>query len=132
MNHEKIAKNVAARAIEGMGMSWYNVTVMSRTEIIMALTSGLGLGRRASLLKEQLMVMREGSSNKFHYFALFDDRENERFVAGNAYGRIGYRPTVVLIAEGPNQLAVEGAYNRKARAKMAKGYKTQDIHQLRR
>jgi predicted DNA-binding WGR domain protein len=68
----------------------------------------------------RFLVFQEGSSNKYHYFAIF--AKGNGFVAANAYGRIGYGPKVVQIAEGNDYGDVEQKALAKYRVKSSKGY----------
>lgn len=79
----------------------------------------LDLGPKAELKRSEMLTFSEGTSNKFHFFCIFED-EGE-WKAGNAYGRIGGNVSAIEIARG-SRMAVESAYGRKIRSKRAKGY----------
>lgn len=79
----------------------------------------LDLSPDASLESSEMLTMTEGSSNKFHFFCVFED--NGVFKGGNAYGRIGGNVNAISIAEG-RRSEVEIAVARKMRTKQAKGY----------
>jgi hypothetical protein len=72
-------------------------------------------------IEETILVKSEGTSNKFHYFALFQDASNQ-WVAANAYGRIDYTPQAVVIASGPTESTVRAAMNNKIATKKNSGY----------
>lgn len=67
------------------------------------------------------LTMRKGKSNKFIYFAMFKD--GRKYVAGNAYGRIGYEPKVSKIGAGFDSELIKSAMDKKIAAKKKKGYK---------
>jgi hypothetical protein len=69
---------------------------------------------------EEFLTYTEGTSNKFHMFAIFEDDDGV-FVGGNAYGRIGKRPRVIEVARGPRR-SVERVVYDKMRKKENKGY----------
>jgi len=69
------------------------------------------------------LTMREGSHNKYHYFAVIPDRQGN-FVAANVYGRIGYPPKgVAILSRSPDQLQAAATLQAKMNKKMMKGYK---------
>jgi len=70
---------------------------------------------------EVILVKSEGTSNKFHYFALFQNVSGQ-WVAANAYGRIDYNPQAVVIASGPVESTVRASMNNKIAAKKGSGY----------
>jgi hypothetical protein len=86
---------------------------------IRVLSAALSLGPNAKLIKESLLTYSEGTSHKFHFFALYND--NGRWKSGNARGRIGGEPKAMMIGTG-DEATARGAYDRKLRAKLAKGY----------
>jgi predicted DNA-binding WGR domain protein len=86
---------------------------------IRALNAVLNLGAKSKLVEESLLTYSEGTSHKFHFFALYND--NGTWKAGNAYGRIGGEPKAIMI-ESSSEGSARAAYNNKLRAKKAKGY----------
>ena len=68
----------------------------------------------------RFLVYQQGTSNKFHYFAVF--AKGEGFISANAFGRVGYTPQVTRIAEDKNYDEVERATLAKYKVKSAKGY----------
>ena len=78
-------------------------------------------GMKEHPVEETILVKSEGTSNKFHYFALFQDASNQ-WVAANAYGRIDYNPQAVVIASGPIESTVRAAMNNKIATKKSGGY----------
>lgn len=79
----------------------------------------LDLSPSAKLQDSTMLTMTEGSSNKFHFFCIFED--NGVFKGGNAYGRIGGNVSAIQIAVG-RRSEVQSAVDRKMRTKQAKGY----------
>ena len=77
------------------------------------------LGVKVSPKWFRFLVFQEGTSNKFHYFAVFE--KGKSFVAANASGRIGGEPQVHEIATGDYEEVEKKALS-KYRAKSAKGY----------
>lgn len=69
------------------------------------------------------LTNREGSHNKYHYFAILKDKD-DNFVAANVYGRIGYPPKgVAVLSRSPLQNDAEMALRKKLDKKLARGYK---------
>jgi hypothetical protein len=93
--------------------------------IMTVLRNTMGVDSRAEAVSAQYLTFREGSSNKFHYFAIFETPEGE-YVGGNAWGRIGYSPKAIEIARGSLR-HVESAVMQKMNAKYAKGYRTDSM-----
>ena len=71
------------------------------------------------------ITKQEGSSNKFHYFAIIRENKNgkEQFIGVNTYGRIGYDPKVIEISRGEDKESVLNAMDKKMYTKTNKGYK---------
>jgi len=86
---------------------------------IRALDAVMSLGSKAKLVAESVLTFSEGTSHKFHFFALYND--DGTWKAGNAYGRIGANPKAIMISSG-SEGAARAAYESKLRAKKAKGY----------
>jgi hypothetical protein len=78
-------------------MAFYSPTRSQAKIILSAIRQHFGLDLVEPSWREYLTV-REGNSNKFHYFAVF--RAGNKFVAANAHGRIGYTPIVTEIGDG--------------------------------
>ena len=91
-----------------------------------ALALVLGVPSTARQHLEEFLTFSEGTSNKFHYFGVFEDPDTHEFVGGNAYGRIGGPPKGMEIARGPNLNAVISAVQSKISAKRNKGYQRFD------
>jgi hypothetical protein len=69
---------------------------------------------------ETIMVGRGGGrANKYHYFAIWQDRATGEFIGGNAYGSFGKAPKSVIIDRGDDlakvQRKVQSKINRKER-----------------
>jgi len=90
-------------------------------DILSALRRTIGVDKNAEPLTRKYLTMREGSSNKFHYFAVFKNK-NDEFVAANAYGRIGYDPKVAIISVSETEAQAFSDMNDKIRSKTKKGY----------
>lgn len=70
----------------------------------------------------EYVTMREGSHNKYHYFAVFKDKTGN-YVAANAYGRIGYpNVNVAIIGSSPSKTEAIRIMSEKLNKKMKKGY----------
>jgi len=85
-----------------------------------ALRNAIGLDKGTTPVAKQFLTYQEGTSNKYHYFAMFK-RGNE-YVAANAFGRIGYYPQTSVFSTGDKD-TVEIDFNDKISKKMSKGYK---------
>lgn len=73
--------------------------------------------------RREYVTMREGSHNKYHYFAVFKDKTGN-YVAANAYGRIGYpNVNVAIIGSSPDRSKAIDMMAEKMNKKMKKGYK---------
>jgi predicted DNA-binding WGR domain protein len=106
---------------EAMPMAVYEPEVGQAKPILQALRGYFGLETVQKPVWREYITFREGTSNKFHYFVVFD-AGNNRYIAANAYGRIGYPAKVVDLGEYPTKDAALGVAMRKLRAKLAKGY----------
>jgi len=82
----------------------------------------LGISQTARPVKEAYLTDKSGSSNKYHYFVLFQD--GEEFTAANVYGRIGVTSRAHEIARGGKYTAIS-AYKDKMSAKVRKGYEVE-------
>lgn len=80
-----------------------------------------------TLLTETYLTCTEGTSNKFHLFVLYkydNPTQYIKYIAGNAFGRIGNAPQGCVIEEGCERYDVECVMNKKIQAKKNKGYKS--------
>jgi len=112
-------KRVAQFLIES-GMLVLNPSIEHTDLILKVLKSTYGIESINYPLLHVFLTYREGSSNKFHLFVVF--KNEDEYIGANAYGRIGYSPKVITIAEGKNQMEVVGLVKRKIAEKMRKGY----------
>ena len=112
-------KRVAAFLIES-GMLVLNPSIEHTDLILRAMKSGYGIDSITHPLFHQFLTFRSGSSNKFHLFVVF--KNEDEYIGANAYGRIGYSPNVITIAEGKNMQEVINAVKKKALGKINKGY----------
>ena len=67
----------------------------------------------------QFLTCIEGTSNKYHFFALF--QEGKKWCAANAYAGLGKSPKVCIFAEGIED-EVRELYLKKIGEKIKKGY----------
>jgi hypothetical protein len=70
----------------------------------------------------QFLTFSEGTSNKYHFFALFE--KDGEWTAANAYAGFGKAPKVCIVAEGDEE-TVRAAYLKKIGEKIKKGYKVE-------
>jgi predicted DNA-binding WGR domain protein len=101
-----------------MPMAFYAVSIKDVSMATDILCSTLHVNGKP--IWDSFMTVQEGSSNKFHYFAVFQTDRGD-YVAGNAWGRIGYQPKAIEIARG-DVATVESAMRKKVAAKHKKGY----------
>ena len=79
-----------------------------------------GRGQEVDWVYSSFLTYSEGTSNKFHYFAVvFDGSE---YVGGNAYGKIGQKAKVIEIARSASKGLVMGVVQNKEYEKKRKGY----------
>ena len=86
-----------------------------------------GGGNRVKWEYSSFMTFSEGTSNKFHYFAVVEVQKSDgskEYVGGNAYGRIGAKAKVIEIARGSRGY-VMSAVQSKEYEKQRKGYTRQ-------
>jgi predicted DNA-binding WGR domain protein len=115
----KVAKLLCA-----LPMQFHDVSQINERENMMGLKMALGLQGGFKVLDQQTLVFQEGSSNKFHFFLLAQNPDGT-YAAGNATGRIGYRPVARVIAVG-DQATVTRKYRDHVAKKRAKGYQPVD------
>jgi hypothetical protein len=122
MSHIMIAKELlkVAKLLSAIPMEFHDVSAIDERENIMGLKHALGLPGGFKIIDKQTLVFQEGSSNKFHFFLLVD-RKDGTWAAGNATGRIGYRPIARVIAIG-DQDSVSRKYYAHVAKKKSKGY----------
>ena len=82
-------------------------------------------GDNVKITNERYITTQEGSSNKFHYFAVVDQGSN--FSSVHTYGRIGYTPKFEEMGLAPTRQGAIGVYNNKLNQKIKKGYKEKKI-----
>ena len=99
-----------------------NMKYVHTIEAAEALREALDVGMARTVL-EKTMTMREGTSNKYHYFAIYD--LDGTFVGGNAYARIGEKPKTIEIARG-QRMTVFSQVQKKMRVKQQRGYNAQN------
>jgi len=123
MNRILIAKELlkVAKLLTAIPMEFHDVSAIDERENIMGLKHVLGLPGGFKVVDKQTLVFQEGTSNKFHFF-LLADKGDGTWAAGNATGRIGYRPIARVISVGDKN-TVSRAYYIHVAKKKAKGYK---------
>jgi predicted DNA-binding WGR domain protein len=68
------------------------------------------------------MRSEDGAHNKYHYFAVMHDKNNQ-YAAANVYGRIGYPPKgIMVLGHYPTKNEAQRVAETKLNAKMKKGY----------
>jgi hypothetical protein len=70
---------------------------------------------------KEYVTFREGTSNKFHYFIVYETADG-KYHAANAYGRIGYDARPVDLGVYPTKEEAISVAKKKLSAKLAKGY----------
>jgi len=100
------------------GMAIYDPRRGHAHKILKALRNKIGVD--GSPVWKQYLTYRSGSSNKFHYFSVFE-RDGE-YVAANAWGRIGYDPKVTIFGSGPSEKQAIAVAQDKMFKKRDKGY----------
>ena len=105
----KIAKKVCA----WYGEAWKSGVTRTREQIF-------GRGEDVEWEYSSFLTYTEGTSNKFHYFAVV--KVGNEYVGGNAYGRIGANAKVIEIARSPSLSSVMNVVRNKEYEKEAKGY----------
>jgi hypothetical protein len=122
MNRILIAKELlkVAKLLNAIPMEFHDVSAIDERENIMGLKHVLDLRGGFKIMDKQTLVFQKGTSNKFHFFMLVD-RGDGTWAAGNATGRIGYRPIARVIAIGEKGEVTRKYYAHVAK-KRAKGY----------
>lgn len=114
-NIEKIANEILAR------MRVEDPTRVQSRIILRALRNYFEIGVVKDLLYRKYITKRDERSNKYHYFVVFK-KEDGSYAAANAYGRIGYKPTVVDLGEYDDKAKAMSAVQKKLRTKLRDKY----------
>jgi len=95
-----------------------------KKKVLVYLRNGLGAPKNAKLVYESYLEETRGTSNKFHYFAVLEYKEDgqKTWVGGNAYGRIGKNPRVIEIGIELDKNEILSKVKKKEKAKLSKGY----------
>jgi len=123
MNNIRVAKELLKLARELTAGAYREKESLDDTrqnmedESVRVLDVVLNLSPSARVVQKEFLVFSEGTSHKFHFFALYNDAGVMK--AGNAYGRIGGRVTAIEIGRGSG---AADEFNRKLRSKINKGY----------
>jgi hypothetical protein len=88
-----------------------------------AISQVFGKGQRVTFEYSNFLTFTEGTSNKFHYFAVVKTEDGE-YVGGNAYGKIGSTAKVIEIARSQSRGQVMNIVQNKEDQKRNKGYIT--------
>lgn len=102
------------------GMAIYDPHRGHASQILKALRNSLGVD--GAPVWRKYLTKREGSSNKYHYFAVF--QSGKAFIAANAYGRIGYPVKgVAVVGEGSSaKEAIDIASKKLEKKQDKRGY----------
>jgi len=80
----------------------------------------INVGDSVEPISKKFLIFQKGTSNKYHSFALF--QYEGKFIAVNAYAKIGRDPKAFIIANGYEE-TIKEAYEEKIAEKIKKGYK---------
>ena len=108
------------------GMKVLNPTKAMSREILTALRNKFGIELVQRPVWREYVTVQGGTSNKYHYFVVLQDGD-DRFVAANAYGRIGYKPKVFDLGEYKTFKEALAVAKKKLAIKMRKGYEPTQI-----
>lgn len=98
-------------------------SIKALNAIRMNLGKELGANTNVRPIASKYLTFTEGTSNKYHYFAMF--KLGDECVAANAFARIGYDPQVKIFARG-DEATVKASYKEKLNSKIKKGYAIQE------
>ena len=123
----KRLKELVKKAQEAM--AFIEPTANQMKEIVAALRKQLGAETAQVPVWKKYLTYTLDTSNKYHYFAVFEwkDKPRTKWVAGNAHGRIGYRPQATTIGIFPDKKDAINAAEKKALQKMKKGYDVKNL-----
>ena len=114
-----------AKELVGMPMSFDEPTQETTRWARKTLMLTLNVDASWRQIYELFLTFQEGSSNKFHYFAIFKSRTGQ-CAGGNAYGRIGYNPKAIEVARG-SEMSVMSDVRQKVSQKQHKGYVVTEV-----
>lgn len=125
MNYRLIRK-IAREILAGGGMLVIDPTRIQSREIVKALRGHYDIKEVSDPIWREYITFREGTSNKYHYFAVMEKKNEDgstTYTAANVYGRIGYPPReVVDLGEYHNKFQALGVAQKKLNSKLQKGY----------
>ena len=125
---KEIIKKIASEILkEAMPMMVLEPTRQQSKVILKSLRSHFGIEAVERPLWREYITYRKNSSNKFHYFVVFQVSEDQ-FVAANSFGRIGYTPRVVDLGNFTNKNKAIEVAKRKLNSKLAKGYEITQLY----
>ena len=87
------------------------------------------VGKRSVILVEEHYLTyqnQEENSNKFHFFVIYKYDNEEKYIAGNAFGKIEGSVKGCLISESSNLFLVSSELYKKMNSKISKGYRNSD------
>jgi hypothetical protein len=117
---------VTAVLKEALPMMVLDPTKVEMKWIMKALRDYYGLETADSkVIWKSYITKREGSSNKYHYFVVFE--ANGQYHAANAYGRIGYPAKVFDLGTFRDQYEATDVAKRKWQKKLGDDYKVTEI-----
>lgn len=102
------------------GPGKYAPTESWKIQVARDIETIFGRGLLVTWEYSSFLTFSEGTSNKFHYFAVI--KAGGEYVGGNAYGRIGSSAKVIEIVRGKSLSSVMSVVRRKEYEKEAKGY----------
>lgn len=122
--------DAAIASVQESPMEYYTPTKQEAKGILNAVRAAVGVpfvGKGSEPLHREYITMQKGTSNKYHYFAVF--QKGREFIAANASGRIGYNPKVTIIDSFPTLDSAVAACDRKSSHKqITRGYEPTKIY----
>ena len=93
-----------------------------KVQVSRSIEQVFGKGLNVDWEYSSFLTYTEGTSNKFHFFAVVKTEDGE-YVGGNAYGRIGANAKIIEIARSLSLNSVMSVVRQKEYQKEAKGYR---------
>ena len=105
------------------GLTIYEPQRAQSRDVLSYMRKSIDADPGAKPIVRKYLTNQEPPHNKYHYFAILKDKD-ENFVAANVYGRIGYPPKgVAVLTRSSSQNDAEMALRKKLDKKLARGYK---------
>ena len=108
-------KKIANKIVKAYNEMW-------KSNVARNIEQVFGRGESVDWEYSSFLTYTEGTSYKFHYFAVVKTESGE-YVGGNAYGRIGSTAKVIEIARSFSKSSVMSVVQRKEGEKYNKGYR---------